>query len=93
VGSRNCRTWDRATPAYRISKTALNALTRILAAEFTGSGILVNSMNPGWVRTGMGGASAPRSMVQGADTAVWLAMLPDDGPNGGFFLDRKPIPW
>ncbi len=81
------------TPAYRISKTALNALTRILAAEFTGSGILVNSMNPGWVRTGMGGASAPRSVVQGADTAVWLAMLPDDGPNGGFFLDRKPIPW
>lgn len=81
------------TPAYRISKTALNALTRILAAEFIGSGILVNSMNPGWVRTDMGGASAPRTVEQGADTAVWLAMLSDNGPNGRFFCDRKPIPW
>ena len=81
------------TPAYRISKTALNALTRILAAEFTGSGILVNSMNPGWVRTDMGGASAPRTAAQGADTAVWLATLPENGPNGRFFCDRKPIPW
>jgi len=81
------------TPAYRVSKTALNALTCILAAELKGSGILVNSMNPGWVRTDMGGASAPRTVQQGADTAVWLAMLPDDGPSGGFFFDRKPIPW
>lgn len=81
------------TPAYRISKTALNALTRVLAAELTGSGILVNSMCPGWVRTDMGGPGAPRTVEQGADTAVWLAMLPDDGPNGGFFRDRKPIAW
>lgn len=81
------------TPAYRVSKTALNALTRILAAELTGSGILVNSMNPGWVRTDMGGAGAPRTAEQGADTAVWLAMLPDNGPSGRFFCDRKPIPW
>jgi NAD(P)-dependent dehydrogenase (short-subunit alcohol dehydrogenase family) len=79
--------------AYRVSKTGLNALTRILAAEEGGSGILVNSMCPGWVRTEMGGEAAPRSVEEGADTAVWLATLPDDGPSGGFFRDRKPIPW
>jgi NAD(P)-dependent dehydrogenase (short-subunit alcohol dehydrogenase family) len=81
------------TPAYRVSKTALNALTCVLAAELKGSGILVNSMCPGWVRTDMGGPGAPRTVEQGADTAVWLATLPDDGPNGGFFRDRKPIAW
>ena len=81
------------TPAYRISKTALNALTRILAAEFHGSNVLVNSMCPGWVRTDMGGDGAPRTPEEGADTALWLATLPDDGPTGGFFRDRKPIAW
>ena len=80
-------------PAYRISKTALNALTRVLAAELKGSGILVNSMCPGWVKTDMGGPGAPRTVQQGADTAVWLATLPDDGPTGGFFRDRKTIAW
>jgi len=81
------------TPAYRISKTALNALTRIVAAEFHGSNILVNSMCPGWVRTAMGGDGAPLTPEQGADTALWLATLPDDGPTGGFFRDRQPIAW
>lgn len=81
------------TPAYRVSKTALNALTRTLAAELAGSGILVNSMCPGWVKTDMGGSSAPRTVEQGADTALWLATLPDGGPAGGFFRDRKAIPW
>lgn len=81
------------TPAYRISKTALNAVTRIAAAEARGSDILVNSACPGWVRTDMGGSSAPRMVEQGADTPVWLATLPDGGPTGGYFRDRKAIPW
>ncbi|HUQ29633.1 MAG TPA: SDR family oxidoreductase [Usitatibacter sp.] len=81
------------SPAYRVSKAALNALTRTLAAEVAGSGILVNSMSPGWVRTDMGGEEAPRSVEEGADTAVWLCLLPSNGPSGQFFRDRKPIPW
>jgi NAD(P)-dependent dehydrogenase (short-subunit alcohol dehydrogenase family) len=80
-------------PAYRASKTALNALTRMVAAATSGKGVLVNSMCPGWVRTDMGGQSAARSVADGADTATWLATLPDDGPTGGFFRDRKPIAW
>jgi len=83
----------QGTPAYRVSKTALNALTRTLAAELKGTNILVNSMCPGWVRTDMGGPDAPRPVEQGADTALWLATLPDDGPTGGFFRDRQPMPW
>ena len=79
--------------AYRLSKAALNALTRTLAAEEANSAVLVNSVCPGWVRTDMGTAAAPRSVEEGADTAVWLATLPDDGPSGGFFRDRSPIPW
>lgn len=81
------------TPSYRTSKAALNTLTRMLAAATRGQGVLVNSMCPGWVRTDMGGPSASRSVEQGADTATWLATLPDDGPAGGFFRDRKPIAW
>lgn len=85
------------TPAYRISKTALNAFTRVLAAELSGDPdsrhIKVNAMSPGWVRTRMGGDSAPRRVDQGADTAIWLALLPDDGPTGGLFQDRSAIPW
>jgi NAD(P)-dependent dehydrogenase (short-subunit alcohol dehydrogenase family) len=78
---------------YRISKAGLNALTRILAAELRSEGILVNSVCPGWIQTDMGTAAAPRSVQQGADTPVWLATLPDDGPTGGFYRDREPIPW
>lgn len=79
--------------AYRFSKVSLNALTRILAAELHDSPILVNTMCPGWVKTDMGGPSANRSVEQGADTAVWLATLPNDGPSGMFFRDRSPISW
>jgi NAD(P)-dependent dehydrogenase (short-subunit alcohol dehydrogenase family) len=80
-------------PSYRISKAALNALTQIMASELGGTNIKVNSMTPGWVRTDMGGAGAPRSVEHGAETAVWLATLPDNGPSGGYFRDRKPAEW
>jgi NAD(P)-dependent dehydrogenase (short-subunit alcohol dehydrogenase family) len=81
------------SPGYRVSKTGLNALTRILASELRGSGILVNSVEPGWVQTDMGGSRAPRPVGEGAEGAVWAATLPNNGPTGGFFRDRRPIPW
>ncbi len=80
-------------PGYRISKTALNALTRILADELKSTNIKVNSVCPGWVRTDMGGPNAERSVEKGAETIVWLATLPEDGPSGGFFRDKQAIPW
>ena len=64
-----------------------------LATEMQGTNVLVNAMCPGWVRTDMGGPRASRSVEEGADTAVWLATLPDDGPQGGYFRDRKAILW
>ncbi|MBI4290898.1 MAG: SDR family oxidoreductase [Betaproteobacteria bacterium] len=84
---------NAGVPAYRISKTAVNALTRILATEMAGTRIKVNSVCPGWCRTDLGGPDAPRTPEEGIDTVVWLATLPDDGPSGGFFRDRQPIPW
>jgi NAD(P)-dependent dehydrogenase (short-subunit alcohol dehydrogenase family) len=80
-------------PAYRMSKTALNSFTRVLALELDGTGILVNSMCPGWVKTEMGGPNANREVEDSVDTALWLATLPEDGPTGGFFKDRTPLPW
>ena len=81
------------SPGYRISKTALNALTRILASELRGSGILINAVNPGWVQTDMGGFGATRSVEEGAEALLWAATLPNSGPTGGFFQDRRPVPW
>jgi NAD(P)-dependent dehydrogenase (short-subunit alcohol dehydrogenase family) len=78
--------------AYGIAKAALNALTRVVA-DSAGRNVKVNAMCPGWVRTDMGGPGAPRSPEQAADTLVWLATLPDDGPTNGFFRDRRPIAW
>ncbi len=80
-------------PAYSMSKAALNAFTKILAATYQRTGVLVNAVDPGWVRTDMGGSTAPRSVEEGAETIVWLARLPANGPTGGFFHDRRPIPW
>ncbi|HEX9938202.1 MAG TPA: SDR family NAD(P)-dependent oxidoreductase [Longimicrobium sp.] len=84
---------DGYAPSYSMSKAALNALTRQVASAARGRNVLVNSVDPGWVRTDMGGRAAPRSVAQGADTVVWLATLPDGGPTGGFFHDRRPIDW
>ncbi|MEM7789614.1 MAG: SDR family NAD(P)-dependent oxidoreductase [Bacteroidota bacterium] len=81
------------TPAYSHSKAALNALTLMLAAALRDDGVLVNAVCPGWVRTEMGGPSAPRSVEQGAASVVWAATLPDDGPTGGFFRDGEPLAW
>jgi NAD(P)-dependent dehydrogenase (short-subunit alcohol dehydrogenase family) len=78
------------TPAYRASKTALNALTRMLAAELPG--VLVNSVCPGWVATDMGGAGG-RPVSEGAASVLWAVDLPDGGPSGGFFRDGRPLPW
>jgi len=80
-------------PGYRMSKTALNALTRIISEELKDENILVNSMCPGWVKTDMGGSGATRELPEGADTAVWLATLPDNGPTGKFFRDKKVFEW
>ncbi|WP_243725904.1 SDR family oxidoreductase [Actinomadura rubrisoli] len=80
------------TPAYTASKTALNALTRMLAAELRADGVLVNAICPGWVATDMGGPGG-RPVADGAAGIVWAATLPDDGPTGGFFRDGRPLPW
>lgn len=82
-----------AVPAYGISKTALNGLTGKLAAALKSDGIAVNAVDPGWVRTAMGGQDAPRSVEQGADTIVWLATQAPQSMTGQFLRDRKPIPW
>ena len=78
--------------AYGLAKTGLGVLTRMVAVE-AGPRVKVNSMSPGWVATRMGGPGAPVSVEDGADTAVWLATLPDDGPTDGFFYRRERVPW
>ncbi len=80
-------------PGYRLSKTALNAVTRIFADELGGTGVKVNAVCPGWVRTDLGGPDADLSVEEGARGIVWAATLPDEGPSGGFFRHGEPIPW
>ena len=81
------------TPAYRLTKLALNGITRMLADALKGTNILVNAVHPGWVQTDMGGAGAPLSLEEGAQNVIWAATLRDDGPNGGFFYEGKPMAW
>jgi NAD(P)-dependent dehydrogenase (short-subunit alcohol dehydrogenase family) len=90
-GSGSISEMSAGTPAYSVSKAALNALTRILAAELRRDGILVNAICPGWTATDMGGGGRP--VADGARGVVWAAELPDDGPTGGFFRDGRPIAW
>ena len=78
---------------YRMSKAALNMLTLNLAAALAPDGILVNAMHPGWMRTGMGGPDAPVAPEHAAETALYLASLPDDGPTGELWEEGRPIPW
>jgi NAD(P)-dependent dehydrogenase (short-subunit alcohol dehydrogenase family) len=84
---------EGGTPAYSISKAALNVLTRRLAAELQGTGILVNSIDPGWLATDMGGPGGG-PVEEGVRGIIWAATLPEDGPSGGFFnADGRPVPW
>jgi NAD(P)-dependent dehydrogenase (short-subunit alcohol dehydrogenase family) len=91
-GAGSLRRMHGYAPAYSISKAALNALTRQIAAHVRGD-VKVNSLDPGWVRTEMGGRAGPRSVETAAEDVLWLATLPVDGPTGGFFYDRRPADW
>ena len=91
-GAGSLASMSAGPPAYATSKAALNALTRVLAGELAGSGVLVNAVCPGWVATDMGGAGG-RPIAEGARSVLWAVDLPDDGPTGGFFRDGQPVAW
>jgi NAD(P)-dependent dehydrogenase (short-subunit alcohol dehydrogenase family) len=86
-------------PSYRLSKVGLNGLVCLLAKELKGTNILINNYSPGWLKTDMGGANAPFTAEEGAQTAIYLATLPDGGPQGGFFAEMRKfggpfaLPW
>jgi NAD(P)-dependent dehydrogenase (short-subunit alcohol dehydrogenase family) len=84
---------QRGGGVYRATKVAMNVMTRALAEDLDGTGILVNAISPGWCRSDMGGAGAPRSAEQGAASIVWGVTLPDGGVSGGFFQDGEPLTW
>jgi NAD(P)-dependent dehydrogenase (short-subunit alcohol dehydrogenase family) len=91
-GSGSLAEMGAGTPAYSVSKAALNALTRIMAAELRSDRVLVNAVCPGWVATDMGGAGG-RPVADGAASVTWAVLLDDDGPSGGFFRDGRPVAW
>ena len=78
---------------YPLTKIVVNAMTRALAEDIDGTGILINAISPGWCRSDMGGDGAPRSPAQGAASIIWGVTLADDGPSGGYFQDGEPLPW
>jgi NAD(P)-dependent dehydrogenase (short-subunit alcohol dehydrogenase family) len=84
---------EGSSTGYRLSKAALNAVTRITAAEFAGTSVKVNSVCPGWVKTDMGGSSATRELAEGVSSITWAALIDKDGPTGGFFRDGKRLDW
>jgi NAD(P)-dependent dehydrogenase (short-subunit alcohol dehydrogenase family) len=84
---------DGGYTGYRVSKAALNALTKTMAYDLRDEPIRVNVMHPGWVRTRMGGPGARESPEEAADTALFLATLPADGPTGRFWRSKRQIPW
>lgn len=92
-GAGTIESQDGSTPAYSLSKNGVNMLTRSLAMDLRGTGISVNAVDPGWVRTAMGGNSAPKSPEEGADTIIWLAAEAEAAVTGGFFRDRRLIDW
>ncbi len=91
-GAGSLRGMSGGTPAYSMSKAALNALTLMLSSELKSSGVLVNAAGPGWVATDMGG-SGGRPVEDGAASVVWVATLPNGGPTGGFFRDGERVEW
>lgn len=91
AGRETSEGWPRS--AYRVSKLALNAWTRLYAEELRARDVHVNAVCPGWVRTRMGGAGASRSVREGAEGIVWAALLPAGGPTGGFFRDGRAVSW
>ena len=91
LGRHSERGWPSS--AYRVSKVGLNALARVFARELAQRRIKVNAVCPGWVQTDMGGRAAPRTLVQGAASITWAALVPESGPTGGFFRDGTAIPW
>ena len=90
-GSGSISEMTGGTPAYAVSKAALNALTRLLAGELRSGRVLVNAVCPGWTDTDMG--QGGRSVEEGAASVTWAALLPDDGPTGGFYRDGRSLPW
>ena len=93
LGQLNDMTDEDKVPAYQMSKTALNAVTRMVADVASHSNVAVNSVCPGWTRTDIGGAEAPQSTKKAAETILWLVRQSDNGPTGGFFRNKQRIAW
>jgi NAD(P)-dependent dehydrogenase (short-subunit alcohol dehydrogenase family) len=93
LGQLNDMTDEDRVPAYQISKTALNAVTRLVSDAVGRNNVAVNSVCPGWTRTDIGGRQAPQSTKKAAETIIWLARQPDNGPTGGFFRNKLRITW